>query len=82
MASKEDLQRLDSSILAVLCKKVAEDTAIENEAAEKAWKLNREWALLMIRLTPQPIDYKVNDQLREEEKKLVIRMADFLATVL
>jgi hypothetical protein len=73
---------LDSSILSVLCKKVAEDTAVSDETADKAWKFYCEWALLMIKLTPQPTDYKVNDQLRNEEKKLVTRMADFVTTVL
>jgi hypothetical protein len=82
MASKEDLRRLDSSILAVLCKQVAENTAIDNDTAERAWKLNREWAMLMVQLTPQPSDYKLNDKLRDDERKLVVKMADFLATVL
>lgn len=83
MPSKEDLQRLDSTVLAVLCQQVADNPAMDNQTAEKAWQLKRKWVLLQIERTPQPSDYKVNDQLvEEEERKLAVQMADFLAKVL
>lgn len=82
MASREDLQRLDTTILAVLCQQVADNPAVDNQTAEKAWQLKRKWVLLQIERTPQPSDYKLNDQLIEQERKLAIQMADFLATVL
>jgi hypothetical protein len=82
MASKEDLQRLDTIILAVLCQQVADNPTIDNQVAEKAWQLKRKWVMLQIERTPQPADYKLNDQLIEQEKKLGIQMANFLAIVL
>jgi hypothetical protein len=81
MANKQDLERLDSAVLAVLCQQVADATKDE-DTAEEARQLKREWALLVMRQTPPPPHYKVNEQLKGEEKELVKRMAEFLADVL
>jgi hypothetical protein len=81
MANKQDLERLDSPILAVLCQQVA-DANKDADTAEKAWQLKREWALLMIRRTPPPPQYKLNEQLKDEKQELVKRMAEFPAGVL
>lgn len=69
MPSKEDLQRLNSIVLAVLCQQVADNPAIDNQTAEKAWQLKRQWVLLQIELTPPPHDYKVNDRLIASRKE-------------
>ena len=80
MANKQDLERLDSSQLAVYCKEVARSPTADAAVAEKAWQLRREWFRVVG--PPPPLDYELNELRLAEERAMADRMADFLTAAL
>ena len=80
MKKQEELEKLPTTQLAVMCSRVADDSENYSEAgAEKALKLKTEWASLQT-----PPDLSVKDQQAKEAElsKLHNRMAEFLAGIL
>jgi len=77
--SRPDLERLGLVELAVLCQKVTDNSSVSTEIAELAWKLKREWVLLVTRETPPPPNPIENDRIQKEKAELKVRMVDFLA---
>ena len=74
---KQDLEALDSVMLAIMCKKISQDESAEPGAREQALRFKEDW----IRLTePEkpPRSAKESEQIRRELAKLKARMVDFL----
>jgi hypothetical protein len=81
MLNKEELQQADVIVLAVLCGKCADDPATEKITAEKARQLKEEWASIVARQTPPPLEYKTMRQFEEDEAALRTRMIEFLSAL-
>jgi hypothetical protein len=81
MASKEDLGKLTIVWLAVLCQRVADNSAMEKNLAEKAAKLKQEWVLLVARETPHAPDFKTHEKIQEEKAALKASMVQLLTIV-
>lgn len=77
MASKQDLEALDSVFLAIMCKKLSQDPTADAKAAEKARHFKDEWFRLTNRETPPPPQEL--DKIRGELATLKSQMAEFLA---
>lgn len=77
MATKQDLERLDLTILAVLCQQVADNASVDPVTAEKAWQLKREWVLLV---GPPLPNLKEQQQVESKQADLKTRMAELLST--
>lgn len=80
MPTKQELENLPTTLLVVMCDKVADDPKNYSEAgAEKALKLKTEWATLQT--PPEP---SLKDQQKKEAQLLTLhaRMAEFLAGIL
>lgn len=78
MASKQDLEALDSVFLALMCKKLSEDKTADAKVVEKARQFKDEW----FRLTngeATPSGAKELEQTKGELAALKSRMAEFLA---
>jgi hypothetical protein len=81
MASKEDLGKLNIVWLAVLCQRVADNSAVSTNLAEKAAKLKQEWVLLVARETPHGSDFKTHAKIQGENAALKARMVELLTIV-
>ena len=81
MVSKEDLENLNIVWLAVLCQRVADNSAMEKNLSEKAAKLKQEWVLLVARETPHAPDFKTHEKVQEEKVALKARMVELLTIV-
>jgi len=80
MASKQELEGLPLTGLAVLCKKVADNPEKYTEAgAAVAAKLREQWFLSEERFNPSLKEQQEGERKQAELKK---RMAEFLAGVL
>ena len=79
MPSKQDLERIDAVLLAVMCKKIAKDPSVDTNAAEKARQLMQEWVALTEREMPPKPAKKDYDQMEADIDALKSRMAEFLA---
>ena len=80
MRTKQELEKLPTTQLAVMCSKVADDPKRYSEAgSEKALKLKTEWASLQT--PPQP---SLMDQRKKEAQLQTLHnsMAEFLAGIL
>lgn len=80
MPTKQELEKLPTTQLAVMCGKVADDPKNYSEAgAQKALKLKTEWASLQT-----PPDPSLKEQQKKEGQLATLhtRMADFLAGIL
>lgn len=80
MASKQTLERLNTTLLAVLCTGVAADPTTYTQAgANKARKLKLEWLSLN---RPPEMTYREERKKKEKLVRLKKRMAAFLASIL
>ncbi len=79
MRTKTELGRRNLIDLAVLCGAVADSPSPDSATAEKAWKLKREWVLLVAKETPPPRSRKEHRQIEAEKESLKERMAEFLS---
>lgn len=80
MPTKQELEKLSTIRLAVMCGKVADDPEHYSEAgSEKAFELKTEWASLQT-----PPESSLKDQQKKEEQLLTLhtRMTEFLAGIL
>ena len=74
---KEDLEALDSVMLAIMCKKISQDESAELDARDRARQFKEDW----IRLTePErpPRNAKESEKIRRELAQLKAQMVDFL----
>ena len=81
MASKEDLGKLNIVWLAVLCQRVADNSAVSTNLAATAAKMKQEWVLLVARETPHAPDFKTHEKIQEEKAALKARMVELLTIV-
>lgn len=79
MATKDELERLNLTVLAVLCQQVADNASADSATAEKAWQLKREWVLLQGPPKPNLSDQRLVER---KQAKLKTHMAEFLANAL
>ncbi len=79
MPTKKELECRDFTDLAVLCGKVADSPSADSITAEKAWKLKREWVLLIAKETPPPPSLKEQQEIEAQKESLKKRIAEFLA---
>ena len=79
MPTKQDLERIDAVLLAVMCKKLAKDPSVDANAAEKARQMMLEWVALTEREMPPKPTKKDYDQMEADIDELKSRMAEFLA---
>jgi hypothetical protein len=76
MATKQDLEGLDTTILAVMCDRVANSTAEDENIRETALKLKHEWFTLAGASMPPTV--KEYDEIKARLAALKSRMVDFL----
>ena len=74
--SKEELERLNISELAVMCSNAAE--SLDGTAAEKGRNLKSEWVQLVARETPHAADFKEHEQIQAAKAELKKRMVEYL----
>lgn len=79
---KRDIERLDLVELAVLCQRVADNSTVDADTAERAWQLKREWIVLVARETPPPRHVREMDEIQAQKAELKNRMVEFLSTTL
>jgi hypothetical protein len=79
MPTKQDLERIDAVLLAVMCKKLAKDPSTDPATAEKARSMMHEWIALTEREMPAKPTRKDYDQMEADIDELKSRMAEFLA---
>ena len=82
MPTKEELERMDMTQLAVLCQKVAESPMAGSVEADQGREMKHEWALLIQSMTPPSFVLKEQQAKEAELEKLKRRMVSFLAAVL
>jgi phage terminase small subunit len=78
MATLDDLKKLDSTYLAVLCKKVSEFDNIDEQSREQALSLRDEWVGLILKQTPPPMTAREYDAIQLLLEQVKERMARFL----
>jgi hypothetical protein len=82
MPTKEELERMDMTQLAVLCQKVSESPTADPVEADQGRQLKQEWAFLIHSMTP-PLPALKDQQANEAEvERLKRRMVSFLAAAL
>lgn len=74
---REDLERYNIIQLAVFCGQISDNPKMDEKTAEEAWKLKREWMMLVGR-QPAP-SFKEHSDIQADLDKLKGRMAEFLA---
>ena len=79
MPTKQDLEKIDAVLLAVMCKKIAKDPSVDPAAAAKALKMMHEWVALTEREMPPKPTVKDYDQMEADIAELKSRMAEFCA---
>jgi len=82
MPTKEALERLGPTELAVLCGKIAESPTASSIEADQARDMKREWALLNISVTPPPPTLQAQKDYEAKMERLKRKMVSFLAAVL
>ncbi len=82
MPSKQELERLDAVLLAVMCKKLAQDESQSADVRETARQFKEEWLQLVERETPKKQNGKQFGQIQAEVAVLKSRMAEFLAPLI
>ena len=81
MPTKEELERMGMTQLAVLCQKVAESPTAGSVEADQGREMKHEWALLIQSMTP-PASLREHQAKEAELEKLKQRMVSFPAAVL
>jgi hypothetical protein len=80
MPTKQELEKLSTIRLAVMCGRVADDPEQYSQAgSEKALELRTEWASLQ---TPRELSLKDQEKKEQQLATLHTRMVDFLAGIL
>jgi hypothetical protein len=74
---KQDLEALDSVMLAIMCKKISQDGSAEPSAREQARQFKEDWIRLSEPERP-PLNATESEQIRRELAELRARMVDFL----
>jgi hypothetical protein len=78
MATERDLEVLDSVLLAVMCKKLSQDSSADPKDREQALEFKNEWIRLTEREGP-PSSKKELEKIQKEIAVLRSRMVKFLA---
>jgi len=79
MISKEDLNRVDAIILAIMCKKLSQDESQPKDIRETARKFKEEWIKLQDSEPPRKGNGKQFGAIQKEVADIKARMVDFLA---
>jgi hypothetical protein len=82
MVSKDDLNRVDAIILAIMCKKLSQDDSQPTEIRETARKFKEEWMALQDSEPPQKGNGKQFGAIQAEVAVLKARMVEFLAPLI
>jgi len=81
MATKEELDRLNIIVLAVMCERAAKSPYMDDETRSTLRELKRQATKLEIRDAPPPSDYKVHQQIQAERDALKAHMVELLSTL-
>jgi uncharacterized protein (UPF0147 family) len=79
MISKEDLNKVDAIILAIMCKKISQDEKQPKDIREIARKFKEEWIVLQDSEPPKKTNGKQFAAIEKEIADIKARMIDFLA---
>ena len=74
--ARDELERLSTFSLAVLCEKAAESLSATSVAANQARDMKREWQVLIASMTPPPST--LNEDFEAKRDKLRRKMISFL----
>jgi hypothetical protein len=78
MVSRNDLERLDAIILALMCKKMSEDETMDKDVRAQARRFKDEWIELQDSEVPQKGNGKQFGQIAEQVSDIKARMVEFL----
>ena len=79
MIGRENLQRVDAIILAIMCKKLAQDESQPKDVREAAAKFRDEWIVLQDSEPPKKGNGKQFGSIQDKVADIKERMVDFLA---
>ena len=82
MVTPHDLQRLDAILLAVMCKKVAQDASMDAGIRAKAKQFKDEWHKLVDNEPAPQGNGKQFDAIKDQVAELKSRMVVFLAPLI
>lgn len=77
MPTKQELEEIPATLLAVRCREIAEDASADSNTRDQAHKLVIEWARLQ--KPPEP-DLKEQRKIEAEQAAQKSRMVDFVVT--
>ena len=81
MIGRENLQRVDAIILAIMCKKLAQDESQPKDVRETARKFMEEWIVLQDSEPPKKGNGKQFGAIQDQVADIKERMLDFLAPI-
>jgi uncharacterized protein (UPF0147 family) len=79
MIGRENLQRVDAIILAIMCKKLAQDESQPRDVRDAARKFMDEWLVLQDSEPPKKGNGKQFGAIQDQIADIKARMVDFLA---
>jgi hypothetical protein len=77
----QELERMDSIALAVLCKNTAKNPSISPLVAEQAHALKLKWVALFLKITPPLLDVRAEEAVQAAIEQVRIRMVDLLVAI-
>lgn len=81
MIGRENLEKVDAIILALMCKKLSQDESQPTDIRETARKFKEEWIKLQDSEPPQKANGKQFGAIEKEVADIKARMIDFLAPI-
>jgi len=81
MPTKEALEQMGPTELAVQCGKVAESPTASSIEADQARDMRQEWALLNVSVTPHPPSLQAQKDYEAKMERLKRKMVGFLSAV-
>lgn len=81
MIGRENLEKVDAIILALMCKKLSQDESQPKDIRETARKFKEEWIKLQDSEPPKKQNGKQFGSLQKEVADIKERMLDFLSPI-
>lgn len=81
MIGRENLEKVDAIILALMCKKLSQDESQPKDIRETARKFKEEWIVLQDSEPPKKTNGKQFGAIEKEVADIKARMIDFLAPI-
>jgi hypothetical protein len=82
LSTQQDLECYDLADLAAFCQRLADDPYVHEPTAQEAWRLKREWVVLVAKETPPPASRLEYELIQAAKRALRMRMAKFLAAAI